>query len=119
MKLTGPQGEFELTVIDYEYSRSVQYLERNWLIVNTVTDQGNQQSRRTLTLPSTWELEMLRDWMQSVIDKAELAPGSRLLKPPSVSATCQIAQSITFFGLASTTKPNPTGTRPASPTGYR
>jgi len=81
MKLTGPQGDFELNVLDYEYSDSADFLDRNWLIVSMVTKEGVQQSTRTLTFLSTWELELLHDWMQSVIDNAELAPKLTFIEP--------------------------------------
>ncbi|MBO0948785.1 WapI family immunity protein [Fibrella forsythiae] len=81
MKLTGPQGDFELNVLDYEYSDSADFLDRNWLIVSMVTKEGEQQSTRTLTFLSTWELELLHDWMQSVIDNAELAPKLTFIEP--------------------------------------
>lgn len=70
-----------MNVIDYEYSDSAGFLNRNWLIVSMVTKEGAQQSTRTLTFLSTWELELLHDWMQSVIDNAELAPKLTFIEP--------------------------------------
>ena len=81
MKLTGPQGDFELNIVDYEYSDSGDFLDRNWLIVSMVTKKDGQQSTRTMTMLSTWELEMLHDWMQSVVDEAELAPKLTFIEP--------------------------------------
>ena len=81
MKLTGPQGDFELNVLDYEYSDSANFLDRNWLIVSLVTKEGSLQSTRTLTFLSTWELELLHDWMQSVMEHAELAPKLTFIEP--------------------------------------
>lgn len=81
MKLTGPQGDFELNIVDYEYSDSGDFLDRNWLIVSMVTKKDGRQSTRTMTFLSTWELEMLRDWMQSVVEEAELAPKLTFIEP--------------------------------------
>ena len=81
MKLTGPQGDFELNVLDYEYSDSADFLDRNWLITSMVTKEGAQQSTRTLAFLSTWELELLHDWLQSVAENAELAPKLTFIEP--------------------------------------
>ena len=108
MKLSGPHGEFELNVIDYEYSDSAQFLQRNWLIVSMVTSEGDQQSTRTLTLLSTWELEMLRDWMQSVVDEAELAPRLTFIEP--AISFCNLSDNKEHYvfriGLTNEAKPN-------------
>ena len=81
MTLTGPNGNFELNILDYEYSDSADFLARNWLIVSLITKQGSHCSVRTLTFLSTWELELLHDWLQSVIDHAELAPRLTFIEP--------------------------------------
>ena len=108
MKLTGPQGEFELNVIDYEYSDAAQFLKRNWLIVSMVTSKGDQHSTRTLTLLSTWELEMLRAWMQSVVDKTNPAPRLTFIDPTlSFSNFSDNKEHYLFrIGLNNEAKPN-------------
>ncbi len=88
MTLTGPNGIFELNILDYEYSDSRDFLDRNWLIVSLITIQGLQRSVRTLTYLSTWELELLHDWLQSVIDHAALAPRLTFIEPSLSFSNC-------------------------------
>lgn len=66
MTLTGPTGSFELTVLDYEYSDSPRFLERNGLLVHLRTRHQNHEWTQAAPVLSTWELEMLCDWMRSV-----------------------------------------------------
>ena len=67
MTLTGPTGSFELTILDYEYSDSPRFLERNGLLVHLRTRHQNHECAQAAPVLSTWELEMLRDWMRSVV----------------------------------------------------
>ncbi|KAB7733272.1 hypothetical protein F5984_00790 [Rudanella paleaurantiibacter] len=66
MTLTGPTGSFELAVLDYEYSDSPRFLERNGLLVHIRTRHQNHEWSQAVPVLSTWELELLRDWMSSV-----------------------------------------------------
>ncbi len=68
MTLTGPTGSFELTILDYEYSDSPRFLERNGLLVHLRTRHQNNEWAQAAPVLSTWEVEMLRDWMRSVIN---------------------------------------------------
>lgn len=68
MTLTGPTGSFELTILDYEYSDSPRFLERNGLLVHLRTRHQNRECVQAAPVLSTWELEMLRDWMYSVVN---------------------------------------------------
>lgn len=67
MTLTGPTGSFELSVLDYEYSDSPRFLERNGLLVHLRTRHQNQEWAQAAPVLSTWELEILRDWMRSLV----------------------------------------------------
>lgn len=67
MTLTGPTGSFELSILDYEYSDSPRFLERNGLLVHLRTRHQNQEWAQAAPVLSTWELEILRDWMRSVV----------------------------------------------------
>jgi|GEM_PF-926473 len=69
MTLTGPTGSFELTVLDYEYSDSLRFLERNGLLVHLRTHHQNHEWAQAAPVLSTWELEMLCDWMRSVVNR--------------------------------------------------
>ncbi len=81
MKLTGSQGEFELTVLDYEYSDSPRFLERNWLLVSLKTRVDGREYQQMAPLLSTWELELLRDWMGSLINNGMLSPKLTFVEP--------------------------------------
>ncbi|GAA4447870.1 hypothetical protein GCM10023189_04880 [Nibrella saemangeumensis] len=81
MKLTGPEGEFELQILDYEYTDAPSFLDRNWLLVNLRTHYQGREHTCTASLLSTWEIEMLLGWMQSVVSNRELAPKVTFVEP--------------------------------------
>ena len=81
MKLTGPQGEFELTILDYEYSDSTRFMERNWLLVSLKTRVNGRECQQAAPLLSTWELELLRDWMRSFADGQPPSPRLTFIEP--------------------------------------
>ncbi|GAB3543319.1 WapI family immunity protein [Spirosoma fluminis] len=81
MRLTGPEGVFELTILDYEYSDAPRFLDRNWLIVSLKTQYHNRECVRTASILSTWELELLANWMQSVANEDELSPKLTFIEP--------------------------------------
>lgn len=81
MKLTSPQGEFELTILDYEYGDSPHFLERNWLLISLRARIGGHEYHRMAPLLSTWELELLRDWMCSITCHKPLSPKLTFVEP--------------------------------------
>lgn len=81
MKLTSPQGEFELTILDYEYSDSPHFLERNWLLVSLRTRVDGREYQRLAPLLSTWEIELLCDWMRSITNNGPLSPRLTFVEP--------------------------------------
>ena len=81
MKLTGPEGVFELNILDYEYSDSPFFLDRNWLIVSLRTRYNGRECVRTAPLLSTWEIELLLKWMRSVANERELSPKLTFIEP--------------------------------------
>jgi hypothetical protein len=81
MTLTGPTGSFELTVIDYEYSDSPRFLERNGLLVHLRTRHQNHEWTQASPVLSTWEVEMLRDWMHSVVNHKHVSPRITFVEP--------------------------------------
>lgn len=81
MKLTGPEGEFELQILDYESSDSSSFLDRNWLLVHLRAYHRGKEHHCTASLLSTWEIEMLLGWMQSVAANRELAPKVTFVEP--------------------------------------
>ncbi|RYC68116.1 WapI family immunity protein [Spirosoma sordidisoli] len=81
MKLTGPEGAFELNILDYECSDSPYFMDRNWLIVSVKTRYQNRECVRTAPVLSTWELELLLKWMRSVADERELSPRLTFVEP--------------------------------------
>ncbi|MFD2573820.1 hypothetical protein ACFSUS_24500 [Spirosoma soli] len=81
MKLSGPEGVFELNILDYECSDSPRFMDRNWLIVSLKTCYHNQECVRTASILSTWELELLLKWMRSVADENELSPKLSFIEP--------------------------------------
>lgn len=81
MKLTGPEGVFELNILDYECSDSPYFMDRNWLIVSLKTRYHNHECVRTATLLSTWEIELLAKWMRSITENRELAPKLTFIEP--------------------------------------
>lgn len=115
MKLTGPEGVFELNILDYECSDSPYFMDRNWLIVSLKTRFHNHECVRTASLLSTWELELLTRWMRSLIDGCDLAPKLTFIEPAlgfsRVSTTCEGYQ--LNIKLCSEAKPRwQTGTAP-------
>ena len=81
MKLTGPEGGFELNILDYECSDSPCFMDRNWLIVSLKTNYHDRQCVRTAPILSTWEIELLLKWMRSVADERELSPKLTFVEP--------------------------------------
>jgi hypothetical protein len=81
MKLTGPDGIFELNILDYECSDSPYFMDRNWLIVSLKTNYEQHDYVRTASILSTWELELLLKWMRSVADNHELSPKLSFVDP--------------------------------------
>lgn len=87
MKLTGPEGVFELNVLDYECTDSPYFMDRNWLIVSLKTHYQNKDCTRTAPVLSTWELELLLNWMRSVADERELSPKLTFVEPALAFST--------------------------------
>lgn len=81
MKLTGPEGEFELKILDYEHNDSPSFLDRNWLLVHLRAYYQGKEHTCTASLLSTWEIEMLLGWMQSVAANQELTPKVTFVEP--------------------------------------
>lgn len=81
MKLTGPDGVFELNILDYECSDSSHFMDRNWLIISLKTSCHNRQSVRTAPILSTWEIELLLNWMRAVANEDELSPKLTFIEP--------------------------------------
>ena len=81
MKLTGPEGVFELNILDYECSDSPYFMDRNWLIISLKTRFQEHECVRTAAILSTWEIELLSNWMRSVADEHELAPKLTFIEP--------------------------------------
>lgn len=81
MKLTGPEGVFELNILDYECSDSPYFMDRNWLIISLRTRYQQNECVRTAPILSTWEIELLLRWMRSVADEHELAPKLTFIEP--------------------------------------
>lgn len=81
MKLTGPEGGFELNILDYECSDSPYFMDRNWLIISLRTKYHNQECVRTAPILSTWEIELLSKWMRSVANGREISPKLTFVEP--------------------------------------
>lgn len=81
MKLTGPEGGFELNILDYECSDSPYFMDRNWLIISLRTKYHNQECVRTAPILSTWEIELLWKWMRSVANEREISPKLTFVEP--------------------------------------
>lgn len=81
MKLTGPDGVFELNILDYECSDSPYFMDRNWLIVSLKTRYQNNECVRTAPVLSTWEVELLLKWMRSIAEEDELSPKLTFVEP--------------------------------------
>ena len=81
MKLTGPEGVFELNILDYECSDSPYFMDRNWLIISLITSYHNRKCVRTAPMLSTWEIELLLDWMRSVANEEQLSPKLTFIEP--------------------------------------
>ncbi len=81
MKLTGPEGSFELNILDYECSDSPYFMDRNWLIVSLKTSYQAHNYVRTASILSTWEMELLLKWMRSMEDGQELCSKLSFVDP--------------------------------------
>ncbi|QHV95763.1 WapI family immunity protein [Spirosoma endbachense] len=81
MKLTGPEGSFELNILDYECSDSPYFMDRNWLIVSVKTQYQEHDYVRTASILSTWEMELLLKWMRSIADGDELSAKLTFIDP--------------------------------------
>ncbi|MGV3557974.1 WapI family immunity protein [Larkinella arboricola] len=81
MKLTGPDSSFELNILDYEYSDSQYFMDRNWLLVSLKTRYQNKEYTTTAPLLSTWEIELLIQWMRSVVSRRQLSPRLSFVEP--------------------------------------
>ena len=81
MKLTGPEGVFELNILDYECSDSPNFMDRNWLIVSLKTRYQNRECVRTAPILSTWEVDLLTKWLRSVANEHELSPKLTFVEP--------------------------------------
>lgn len=81
MKLTGPESSFELDILDYEYSDSKYFMDRNWLLISLKTRYQNKEYTTTAPLLSTWEIELLINWMRSVAAQRELSPRLSFVEP--------------------------------------
>lgn len=81
MKLTGPDGGFELNILDYECSDSPYFMDRNWLIVSLKTNYHDRKCVRTAPILSTWEIELLLKWMRSVASGREISPKLTFVEP--------------------------------------
>lgn len=81
MKLTGPDSSFELNILDYEYSDSQHFMDRNWLLISLRTRYQNKEYATTAPLLSTWEIELLIRWMRSVATQRQLSPRLSFVEP--------------------------------------
>ncbi|MDB5241930.1 MAG: hypothetical protein JWP57_2555 [Spirosoma sp.] len=81
MKLTGPEGGFELNILDYECSDSPYFMDRNWLIVSLKAKYYDDECVRTAPILSTWEIELLLKWMRSVVNGNEISPKLTFVEP--------------------------------------
>lgn len=81
MKLTGPDSSFELDILDYEYSDSQYFMDRNWLLISLKTRYKNKQCTTTAPLLSTWEIELLIKWMRSIASQRQLSPRLSFVEP--------------------------------------
>ena len=81
MKLTGPEGGFELNILDYECSDSPYFMDRNWLIVSLKAKYQNNECVRTAPILSTWEIELLLKWMKSVANESEISSKLTFVEP--------------------------------------
>jgi len=81
MKLTGPDASFELNILDYEYSDGSQFLDRNWLLISLRTRFKEHVFTTTAPLLSTWEVELLIDWMRALANGRRLTPKLTFVEP--------------------------------------
>ncbi|WP_128544851.1 WapI family immunity protein [Larkinella soli] len=81
MKLTGPDCTFELDILDYEYSDSPYFMDRNWLLISLRTSYRNRRFTTTAPLLSTWEIELLVKWMKSLTTPKQLSPRLSFVEP--------------------------------------
>jgi hypothetical protein len=84
MKLTGQNSTFELNILDYECTDANSFMDRNWLLIGLKTQYQQQQTICTAPLLSTWEVELLLDWMRSVANQNELSPRLTFVEPALV-----------------------------------
>ncbi|QKZ12952.1 hypothetical protein [Spirosoma sp. KUDC1026] len=84
MKLTGYNSTFELNILDYECSDANSFMDRNWLLIGLKTQFQQQQTVCTAPLLSTWEVELLLNWMRSIADQRELSPRLTFVEPALV-----------------------------------
>jgi len=81
MKLTGPESSFELNILDYEYGDSQHFMDRNWLLISLKTHYKNKEYTTTAPMLSTWEVELLIQWMRSVVSSRQLSPRLSFVEP--------------------------------------
>jgi hypothetical protein len=81
MKLTGHNCTFELNILDYECTDSNSFMDRNWLLIGLKTQFQQQKMVCTAPLLSTWEIELLLNWMRSIADQRELSPRLTFVEP--------------------------------------
>jgi hypothetical protein len=81
MKLTGHDSAFELNILDYECSDSNSFMDRNWLLIGLKTQFQHQQTVCTAPLLSTWEIELLLDWLRSIAAQSELSSRLTFVEP--------------------------------------
>ncbi|GAB3262598.1 hypothetical protein GCM10027347_28430 [Larkinella harenae] len=81
MKLTGPESSFELDILDYEYSDSQYFMDRNWLLISLKTRYKNKEHTTTAPMLSTWEIDLLIKWMRSVVAQRQLSPRLSFVEP--------------------------------------
>lgn len=81
MKLTGPDTFFELDILDYEYGDSSSFMDRNWLLISLKSGYKGKQSTTTAPLLSTWEIELLIKWMESLYTEQKLSPSLSFVEP--------------------------------------
>jgi hypothetical protein len=99
MKLTGPDSSFELDILDYEYSDSQYFMDRNWLLISLKTRYQNKEYTTTAPLLSTWEIELLINWMRSVASQRQLSPRLSFVEPCLGFSTSSSGLSGYSFGI--------------------
>jgi hypothetical protein len=84
MKLTGHNSTFELNILDYECTDSNSFMDRNWLLIGLKTQFQQQRTVCTAPLLSTWEIELLLNWLRSIAEQHELSPRLTFVEPALV-----------------------------------